>query len=168
MVKKDKLNKKEKSDKPKLAYEAGTIQPELTRATRSMRTFLTNALSASGVYAGQDGVITALAGKDAMTAGAIATLLGVKPPTMTRTLTRMEAQGFIRKLPGESDGRHMRAALTPEGEKHVSAIRYAVRATESYAFAGLSEKELRQFARVLRKINQNFGAEPSDEDGFGE
>jgi DNA-binding MarR family transcriptional regulator len=168
MVKKDKASKKEKPDKLKAPYVPGSIQPELTRATRSMRTFLTNALSASGIYAGQDGVITALAGKEAMTAGAIAALLGVKPPTMTRTLTRMEAHGLIRKLPGETDGRQMRAALTPEGEKHISAINYVVKATEAYAFSGLSEKELRQFLRVLRKINQNFGSEPQEEDGFGE
>lgn len=168
MVKKDKPGKKEKSDKPKPPYVPGEIQPELTRATRSMRTFLTNALSASGVYAGQDSVIRALAGKESMTAGAIAAELGVKPPTMTRTLTRMEAQGFIKKLPGETDGRQMRAALTPEGARHLSAINYAVRATEAFAFTGLTDKELRQFAKVLRKINHNFGGEPVEEDGFGE
>lgn len=168
MVKKEKAGKREKPDKPRAPYVPGTIQPELTRATRSMRTFLTNALSASGIYAGQDGVIKALAGKEALTAGAIAALLGVKPPTMTRTLTRMEAQGFIRKLPGESDGRQTRAALTEEGEKHLSAIVYATKAAEAYAFAGLSDKELRQFAKVLRKINRNFGADPSDDEGFGE
>ena len=168
MVKKDKPSKKDKSEKPKPPYRPGSIQPELTRATRSMRTFLTNALSASGIYAGQDGVITALAGKDSMTAGAIAETLGVKPPTMTRTLTRMEAQGFIKKVPGETDGRQMRAALTPEGARHVTAINYAVRATEAYAFSGLTDKELRQFAKVLRKINENFGGQVAEGDSFSE
>ena len=168
MVKREKVGKKEKSDKPKAPYVPGTIHPELTRATRSMRTFLTNALSASGVYAGQDGVINALSKTEAMTAGAIAIELGVKPPTMTRTLSRMQAQGLIEKLPGESDGRHMRAKLTEEGRRRVSAITYAQKATEAFALSGLSDKELRQFAKVLRKINQNFGAEPSDDDGFSE
>ena len=168
MVKKEKADKKDKSGKPKAPYNSGTIQPALTRATRSMRTFLTNALSSSGVYAGQDGVIKALAGKEAMTAGAIAAELGVKPPTMTRTLMRMEAQGFIRRRPGETDGRQMRAALTPEGEKHINAIAYAVKATEAHAFAGLSDKELRQLARVLRKINRNFGADSPEDDGLSE
>ena len=165
MVKKDKAEKK---DKPKARYVAGSLQPELTRAARSMRTFLTNALSASGVYAGQDGIILALAEEESLTAGAIAAELGVKPPTMTRTLSRMEAQGFIRKLPGETDGRQMRAALTPEGQKHVGAITYAVKATEAFAFDGLTEKEIRQFAKVLRKINRNFGDSPDADEGSGE
>lgn len=168
MVKKDKAEKKDKADKPKERYVAGSLQPELTRAARSMRTFLTHTLSASGVYAGQDGVILALAGKDSLTAGAIAAELGVKPPTMTRTLSRMQAQGFIRKLPGETDGRQMRAALTPEGQKHVNAISYAIRATEAFAFAGLTEKEIRQFSRVLRKINRNFREEQPASGGLGE
>jgi len=157
MVKKDKAEKKERDDKPKSRYVAGSLQPEITRAARSMRTFLTNSLSASGIYAGQDGVILALSGREPMTAGAIAAELGVKPPTMTRTLSRMEAQGFIVKMPGETDGRQMRATLTPEGQKHVGAITYAVRATEAFALAGLTEKEIRQFTKVLRKINRNFG-----------
>jgi DNA-binding MarR family transcriptional regulator len=168
MVKKDKPEKKGKEDKPKERYVPGSLQPELTRAARSMRTFLTNSLSASGIYAGQDGVILALAGSNWLTAGAIAAELGVKPPTMTRTLARMEAQGFIRKLPGETDGRQMRAALTPEGQKHVGAITYAIKATEAFALAGLTEKEIRQFSRVLRKINRNFGEEPEGDGGIGE
>lgn len=168
MVKKDKGEKKEKDDKPKERYVAGTLQPEITRAARSMRTFLTNSLSASGIYAGQDAVILALSGKDSMTAGAIATELGVKPPTMTRTLSRMEAQGFIRKLPGETDGRQMRAALTPEGQKHVNAIAYAIKATEAFAFAGLTDKEIRQFSKVVRRINRNFGEPGDGDEGNGE
>lgn len=168
MVKKDKGDKKEKDDKPKERYVAGTLQPEIIRAARSMRTFLTNSLSASGVYAGQDAVILALAGKDSMTAGAIATELGVKPPTMTRTLSRMEAQGFIQKLPGETDGRQMRATLTPEGQRHVGAIAYAIKATEAFAFDGLTDKEIRQFSKVLRRINRNFGDQADDDEGNGE
>jgi len=168
MVKKDKGDKKEKDDKPKERYVAGTLQPEITRAARSMRTFLTNSLSASSIYAGQDAVILALAGKDSMTAGAIAAELGVKPPTMTRTLARMEAQGFIRKLPGETDGRQMRAALTPEGQKHVGAISYARHGKLVLESLGLTDKEIRQFSRVLRKINRNFGDEAEDTEGFGE
>jgi DNA-binding MarR family transcriptional regulator len=104
MVKKDKQKKKEKSPKDKELPAPGEVQAELTRASRSMRTFLTNALSKSGIYAGQEGVILSLAEGEPLTAGALAARLGVKPPTMTRTLTRMEAQGYIQKLPGETDG----------------------------------------------------------------
>ena len=162
MTKKEKPRKKDKVREP---LTVGVIQSDLTRASRHMRTFLTSALSSSGIYAGQDGVILALAASDGMTAGAIAEKLGVKPPTMTRTLARMEAQGFIKRVPDESDGRQMRAILTEEGSRHVRAIEYAIKATEGMAIAGLSDKEVRQFMKALRKINRNLGREDDDESG---
>jgi DNA-binding MarR family transcriptional regulator len=169
MAKKGKEAKKEKSDKPdkpKEKYVPGALQPELTKAARSMRTFLTHSLSASGLYAGQDGVILALAKHGSLTAGAIAAALGVKPPTMTRTLTRMEAQGFIKRESDQSDGRQMRATLTDLGRQQVGAISFAVRATEGHALLGLSDKEIRQFCKLLKKINGNFGPEAVEDDSL--
>ena len=168
MSKKDKAKKKDKGDKEHLSREPGSLQSDITRASRHMRTFLTNALSTSGVYAGQDGVILALAESDGLTAGAIAEKLGVKPPTMTRTLARMEAQGFLRREPDSADGRQMRVVLTDEGRQHVGAIELAIKATENFALDGLSDKELKQFLKVLRKINRNLGPVEPDDESFGE
>lgn len=168
MTKKDKSRKKDKPEKEQLPRESGDLQSEVTRASRSMRTFLTNALSHSGIYAGQDGVILALAEEDGLSAGAIADRLGVKPPTMTRTLARMEAQGFIRRQPDAIDGRQMRAVLTEEGRKHVHAIQLAVKATENLALSDLTDKEVRQFLKVLRKMNRNLGQVEPDAEASGE
>ncbi|MBX9455026.1 MAG: MarR family transcriptional regulator [Rhizobium sp.] len=168
MSKKDKSRKKDKPDKESPSREPGNLQSEVTRAARFMRTFLTNSLSHSGVYAGQDGVILALAEEDGLSAGAIAERLGVKPPTMTRTLARMEAQGFIERQADELDGRQMRAVLTDGGRKHVQAIQLAVKGTENLAIAGLSDKEVRQFLKVLRKINRNLGQVEPDAEAFAD
>ena len=171
MVKKNKSDKKEKGpkdQKPKVPYSQGSLQPALTKAARSMRTFLTNSLSASGLYAGQDGVIQILADDEPLTAGVIAARLGVKPPTMTRTLARMEAQGFIERIADESDGRQVRAGLTELGRRQLGAIGYATKATETFALSGLSDKECKQFVKILKKINANFEPPAEDDDGFGE
>ncbi|MGV3552237.1 MarR family winged helix-turn-helix transcriptional regulator [Rhizobium sp.] len=166
MTKKDKDKKKDKPAKEQQPREPGDLQSEVTRASRAMRTFLTNALSHSGIYAGQDGVILALSEEDGLSAGAIADRLGVKPPTMTRTLARMEAQGFIKREADASDGRQMRAVLTDHGRRHVGAIQLAVKATENLALHDLSDKEIRQFLKVLRKMNRNLGqVEPEGEAG---
>lgn len=157
MTKKDKSKKKDKPEKEGQPREPGDLQSEVTRASRAMRTFLTNALSHSGIYAGQDGVILALAEENGLSAGAIADRLGVKPPTMTRTLSRMEAQGFIERQTDTTDGRQMRAVLTEQGRQHVGAIQLAVKATENLALHDLTDKEVRQFLKVLRKMNRNLG-----------
>lgn len=168
MSKKDKSRKKDKPDKESPSRAPGNLQSEVTRAARSMRTFLTNSLSHSGIYAGQDGVILALAEEDGMTAGAIAERLGVKPPTMTRTLARMEAQGFVKRQADELDGRQMRAVLSEGGRRHVQAIQLAVKGTENLAVAGLSDKEVRQFLKILRKINRNLGQVEPDGEAFAD
>jgi DNA-binding MarR family transcriptional regulator len=159
---------REKKEKSKAPPAPGTLLPELTRAARSLRTFLSHTLSESGIYAGQEAVILALATEEPMTASAIAQAAGVKPPTMTRTLARMEAQGFIRRVADEHDGRQMRAALTEEGERRRGAIELAIRATEAHALAGLSDKEMRQFRKLLRKVNRNFGEKIEERDDENE
>jgi DNA-binding MarR family transcriptional regulator len=165
MGKKDKPGKKDKQDKTKAMPAAGDVQSGIQHAARSMRTFLNQALSTNGIYGGQDGVILALAGTDGLTAGVIATRLGVKPPTITRTLARMEAQGSIRRVAGETDARQVRAVLTAAGASHVHAIEYAVRATEGVALQGFTDKEVRQLARALARINRNLhGMDDADEE----
>ena len=87
MGKKQKDGKKEKSGKKKshAPADAAGIATTLAQAARSMRTVLSRNLLSGGLYAGQDGVILALAENGGMTAGALATRLGVKAPTMTIT-----------------------------------------------------------------------------------
>jgi len=63
MGKKSKDGKKSKSAKKKDhgEYSLADLSPALTQAARSMRTAVSRSLTESGLYAGQDGVILALA-----------------------------------------------------------------------------------------------------------
>lgn len=109
MGKKSKAERKGKNGKKKdeIVAEANDhdLASVLVQAARSMRTVLSRNLVASGLYAGQDGVMLALAETDGLTAGALAGKLGVKAPTMTRTIGRMEAQGFLERRPDRDDAR---------------------------------------------------------------
>lgn len=101
MGKKKDEKKKLGKEKPPIAQVMADIPQAMTQAARSMRTVLSRNLLEAGLYAGQDGVMLALAGEDGLTPGGLAQRLGVKAPTMTRTIGRMEAQGFlIRKADG--------------------------------------------------------------------
>jgi DNA-binding MarR family transcriptional regulator len=80
----------------------------------------------------------------------------------------MEAQGLIRREADTLDGRQMRAVLTDEGRMHVGAIQLAVKATENLAVAGLEDKDVRQFLKLLRKINRNLGQVGPEDEPFGE
>ncbi|MDM9620759.1 MarR family transcriptional regulator [Rhizobium sp. AC44/96] len=160
MGKKHKDGKKQKSKKKdQTEYTVVDLSPALTQAARSMRTVLSRNLLDSGLYAGQDGVILSLAEADGMTAGALAHKLGVKAPTMTRTIGRMEAQGFLERKADADDARLTKVYLTELGRSSVAAIEMASSACDRLATQEFSEKEIRNLVRLLKAIDGNLQAE---------
>ncbi|NLS15079.1 winged helix-turn-helix transcriptional regulator [Rhizobium sp. P40RR-XXII] len=166
MGKKNKVGKKSKSGKKKdhRDYTLADLSPALTQAARSMRTVMTRSLTASGLYAGQDGVILALAANDGLPAGSLAQKLGVKAPTMTRTIGRMEAQGFVERRPDAEDARLTKVYLTETGRNSVSEIESSAATCDELATRGFSEKEIRSLVRLLKTIESNLQAGDDDEE----
>lgn len=166
MGKKNKVGKKSKSGKKKdhRDYTLADLSPALTQAARSMRTVMTRSLTASGLYAGQDGVILALAATDGLPAGTLAQKLGVKAPTMTRTIGRMEAQGFVERRPDADDARLTKVYLTEAGRNSVSEIESSAASCDELATRGFSEKDIRSLVRLLKTIEHNLQAGDDDED----
>ncbi|MFK0161869.1 MarR family winged helix-turn-helix transcriptional regulator [Rhizobium sp. NPDC090279] len=166
MGKKNKVGKKSKSGKKKdhRDYTLADLSPALTQAARSMRTVMTRSLTASGLYAGQDGVILALAANDGLPAGTLAQKLGVKAPTMTRTIGRMEAQGFVERRPDADDARLTKVYLTETGRNSVSEIESSAASCDELATRGFSEKDIRSLVRLLKTIESNLQAGDDDED----
>ncbi|MEB2845604.1 MarR family transcriptional regulator [Rhizobiales bacterium RZME27] len=158
---KKKADKKNKELKKKGSYEAVDIAPAITQAARSMRTALSHMLSDSGLYAGQDGVIMLLAEEDGMTPGHLAEKLGVKAPTMTRTIGRMEAQGFLERRADENDGRLAKVHLTELGRTSVEQISRSAENCGALAAKGLSDKEIKTLIKLLRTVDENL---QSDDD----
>lgn len=164
---KKKGDKKAKSGKKKEleGLSATDLAPAITQAARSMRTALSRSLGESGLYAGQDGVILILAEEDGMTPGQLAIRLGVKAPTMTRTIGRMEAQGFLERRPDGTDGRLTKVHLTEAGLQTVEQIGRSISECGSIAAKGLSDKEIRTLLKLLKTIEQNLQSEHPDDRG---
>ncbi|WP_439617551.1 MarR family winged helix-turn-helix transcriptional regulator [Shinella sp.] len=165
MGKKHKDGKDAKKSKKKKSHDDVTgagLASAVVNAARSMRTVLSRNLLATGLYAGQDGVILALSEEGGLTAGALATRLGVKAPTMTRTIGRLEAQGFVERRPDETDGRLTVVHLTESGRATVETITEAGRLSEEQAAEGLSEKDVRQLLKLLRTMDENLHANLPD------
>ncbi|MBV2184559.1 MAG: MarR family transcriptional regulator [Rhizobium sp.] len=159
MAKKDKGDKKNKSAKKKENGERSpsvSVSVSVTQAARAMRTQLSRGLAESGLYAGQDTVVQLLAEQDGLTPGALAQKLGVKAPTMTRTIGRMEAQGFVERRAVDADGRLTMVHLTAEGRACLDTIIAAVSEAERLATRGLSGKEMRQLVKLLAVIEENL------------
>ncbi|NJR13511.1 MAG: MarR family transcriptional regulator [Phyllobacteriaceae bacterium] len=154
----DKAKAKQKADrKPRVAMALdGAVPPALSAAlqaaARHARTALANELLAHGLYAGQEQVLIVLDAKGPQALGDLAEALSVRAPTITKTVTRMEAQGFLSRAISVEDARSIIISLTPEGRAALVGARSAIHAAEMAAFSTLSDDEKVQFLDLLQRV----------------
>lgn len=156
MGKKKEEKKRLGKEKPPIEAVMADIPQAITQAARSMRTVLSRNLLDAGLYAGQDGVMLALAEADGLTPGALAQRLGVKAPTMTRTIGRMEAQGFLVRRADGTDQRLTKVFLTESGRERLEKIGRSVEQCTARALAGFSGKEMRNLLKLLKAVDENL------------
>lgn len=128
----------------------------LQSAARLARTSLATRLLTHGFYAGQDQIMVALDAEDGQTPGQLATRIGVRPPTITKTINRLQAQGFLEKKASDTDARQAHVFLTEAGREAIRAIRKSLRKTEKQALKGLDKKEQKALAKLLARIEVNL------------
>ncbi|MBX9453386.1 MAG: MarR family transcriptional regulator [Mesorhizobium sp.] len=129
---------------------------QLHSAARLSRTALAARLLSHGFYAGQDQIMIALDREDGQTPGQLAVKLGVRPPTVTKTINRLQTQGYVEKRASETDARQANVFLTEEGRGAIRAIEKAVRKTEKQALKGLDKKEQKALVKLLGRIEANL------------
>ena len=132
----------------------------LQSAARLSRTTLASRLLAHGFYAGQDQIMMALSGDDGQTPGQLAGRLGVRPPTITKTINRLQTQGFLEKRASDNDGRQAHVYLTAAGADAIRAIEKSVRKTEKQALKGIDKKDLKALSKMLARIEANLSVNP--------
>jgi DNA-binding MarR family transcriptional regulator len=147
--------KKSKSKMTKRESQAEALAL-VNQVARNARTALSRHLLDLGLYAGQDSVMLTLDDQDGQTPGAIATSLGVKAPTITKTIGRLAAQGFVRREGSPDDGRMLLVFLTDAGREQIKAVRKAQRRTEKAVFAGLKQRDITQLLGLLATMDANI------------
>ncbi|NKB95670.1 MarR family transcriptional regulator [Ochrobactrum intermedium] len=129
----------------------------LQSVARLSRTVLATRLLEQGLYAGQDAVMLQLAAEDGLTPGVLAQRLGVRPPTITKTIARLQSQGFVAKRASETDQRQSHIYLTQAGLETIKAIEKSIRKTEKDMLKGLDKKEDRKtFLKMLSRMESNL------------
>ena len=141
----------------------------LNATARLSRTALAARLLAHGFYAGQDQIMIALDREDGQTPGQLAIRLGVRPPTVTKTVNRLQSQGYVEKRASDIDARQANVFLTEEGRGAIRSIEKAVRKTEKQALKGLDKKEQKTLLKLLARIESNLnGVEMVDDEDEAE
>lgn len=92
--------------------------------------------------------------EDGTAVSQIATLLGVKPTSLSRPLRNMEELGLVFRKTDESDKRSVKIYLTDFGKEKKQVAKDVVRKFNEYLNGHIAEEDRRQFTAVLEKINK--------------
>ncbi len=108
------------------------------------------------MYPGQPKLLALLRHHEGLTQKELAYKHCVKPSTITGMLSKLEANGYVCRIPDETDKRSMRVYLTPQGRQLAEqGEKYLIRLTKQM-FTGFSEEELKTYIRLSDKIKRNL------------
>lgn len=99
-----------------------------------------------------------LAHEDGLSPSILAKRLGVRPPTITKTISRLQTQGFVKKEGSVTDQRQAHIFLTDTGNEAIKAIEKSIRKTEKDAMKGFDKKERKAFVKMLSRLEINLSA----------
>jgi DNA-binding MarR family transcriptional regulator len=97
-------------------------------------------------------VLSTLSDGKAISIGHLAQVSVTKQPTVTRLLDRMEAQGYVKRIPHETDRRVTLVRITPRGKKLVSALIVQAKAHEDQVLAPLGKEKAEELKATLRLL----------------
>lgn len=135
----------------------------LGQAAKAHRSRAGTHLSRIGLHPGQEAVLKILFDNDGQTMSQLAAALSVQPPTVTKMVTRLSAQGFLRRATSDTDGRLSRVFLTDEGRALVETIDKSWKRLEREALAGMEDKDRKKLRKLLRQVEKNLGSRLADD-----
>jgi DNA-binding MarR family transcriptional regulator len=109
-----------------------------------------------GLHTGQEWVLFQLWREDGLTQSALVNNLGVEPPTITKTIDRLEKAGLVERRTDPDDARVSRVYLTPAGCALEAPVKQVWDDLEAQTVQGLSEIEIALLRRLLDQIKHNF------------
>jgi DNA-binding MarR family transcriptional regulator len=137
----------------------------LAAAARMMRTRTASLLAAEGLFAGQDVLLLTLGGEKSVEVGEMAERLGVRPPTVSKTLTRLTEAGLVSRSAVSGDKRRVAARLTAKGRAKLDRIAEIRSGVERELLSGFDPKDERRLRKLLRKAIKTMSASVRGENG---
>ncbi|HUG60944.1 MAG TPA: MarR family winged helix-turn-helix transcriptional regulator, partial [Methylomirabilota bacterium] len=129
---------------------------QLAQTARAHRTRAGVHLGRIGLHPGQESVLKALGDTDGQSMSELAAALTVQPPTVTKMIARLGAQGLVTRQVSSADGRLARVYLTEAGRERVGAVDTAWKRVEKEALAGFDEKDRKKLRKFLRAVEKNL------------
>ena len=133
-----------------------SVTYRLVQAARVHRTRAAVHLGRIGLHPGQEAVLKELAERDGQSMSELAAELAVQPPTVTKMISRLGAQGLLTRQTSSADGRLARVFLTEAGRERAGAVDAVWKRVEKEALSGLDEKDRKRLKKLLHQIEKNL------------
>lgn len=105
---------------------------------------------------GSAGILFTLNEFGSMSQRELADRVGIKPPSMTVALKKMERQGYVSRTPDDSDQRVTQIEMLEKGRKCVIMAKKAISEMEAALFNGFSQEEKMLFRRLMLQMHTNL------------
>jgi len=138
---------------------SGALGQLLQRAARLHRAKMAEALQDLGLFPGQEQVLTLLDKEDGRTVGDLADALEVKPPTVSKTLQRLAAQGLVERREHDGDARKSRVVLSAEGQRRARLLQARLDGVEGDLVGKLDGKDQKRLRKMLKRMAKSLAPE---------
>ena len=125
----------------------------LLQAVKASRAAISPALAANGLHPGQDLLLSALWSEDGITQAELVERLGIRSPTVSKALTRLERVGYVRREIDERRSR--RVFLTPAGRALRLPVERAWRAADQRLTGHTSQEQLTALAAIIGRLGDS-------------
>jgi DNA-binding MarR family transcriptional regulator len=119
------------------AQLAGRLRLVVTRLNRRLRQ-----QGETGMGASTFSALATISHRGPLSLGELATLEGVKPPSITTTVAALEGQGLVTRVPDAADRRVTRVTVTPRGRLRLLRSRTRKTAYLAARLEALDERQL--------------------------
>ncbi|MEZ7132391.1 MarR family winged helix-turn-helix transcriptional regulator [Nonomuraea sp. AD125B] len=127
-----------------------TLSYALISLVKRQRNQLAAALVPLGLHAGQEMLLNQLWREDGLTQSELIARLGVEPPTVTKTLQRLERAGFVHRSPDPDRPRLIRVHLTEAGKALRDPVERIWHELDEDLQRGLDATERDVLSRLIR------------------
>ena len=108
-----------------------------------------------GLVKGQAQLLLIIRDNEECTQKDLANYFNVRYSSMSERLNKLEALGYIERVQDGDNLKFKRICITAEGKAAAVQCRRILKEIENKLYAGLSEKEVMQFEKILMKVVEN-------------
>ena len=128
----------------------------LARASHALWRGFEPQLRAAGLNSLEWRLLATLSDSEPLPVGQLAHEVLAQQPTVTKTLDRLVAQGWLERRADATDARRARVALTPAGQRHVAPLLLAATVHEARRLQELDAPERERLRDWLHDLVQHF------------